>query len=214
MKTSLLLMLCLCLTTIANAQTSFIHTDSVYLIGNNQQGFSVVVKGLVFPNACNLSGITLITDAPKISLSCCYYIDESYPEICQRTDTLTIGTFLPNDYQLKIVLLTFQSDCGHPTHTDTTIINFSTALTGINQLPNNIIMVYPNPASNKLSCTLSQNPKQARYFVTSVDGKQVIDKTAIPQPHFEVDVSQLASGLYYLIVQDDKQQVVKQFTKY
>jgi len=77
-----------------------------------------------------------------------------------------------------------------------------------------LLSIFPNPTTNKLTCTLLASLKQVYYQVLSIDGKVLINNTAITQPHFEVDVSELASGVYYLVLQDDKERTVKRFVKY
>jgi hypothetical protein len=77
-----------------------------------------------------------------------------------------------------------------------------------------LLSIFPNPTTNKLTCTLSAIPQQAYYQITSAGGKQVIANTVIKEKYFNVDISQLASGVYYLVLQDDKERTVKRFVKY
>jgi len=70
------------------------------------------------------------------------------------------------------------------------------------QIPDNQLVVYPNPANRELIVEL---PCAAEYLmqVFSIDGKLVISTqiTAVETNH-SVDVSKLEKGLYRLIVTD------------
>jgi len=147
-------------------------------------------------------------------LRICYYYGVS-TVVCTRTDTFNIGSFLPGEYNLEVLLLAAPNgDCANPTDTDTSQLSFVVQANGLDKINENDIYLSPNPATSKLVCTLSARPQQAHYLVMSVDGKQVINNTAIIQTHFEVDVSQLASGVYYLVLQNDERRMVRRFVKY
>jgi hypothetical protein len=200
--------------TVLLAQPFHLPSDSIYLIGDNSTGYSVVAKNVTIPSNCGLSGDSFSIIGNNAKLSVCYDFGVS-AVVCTRTDTFDIGSFLSGEYNLEVLLLAAPNgDCANPTYTDTSQLSFVVQANGIGDLNNNSITLSPNPTTNKLTCTLLAGPKQAYYQVLSIDGKVLINNTAITQSHFEVDVSELASGVYYLVLQDDKERTVKRFVKY
>lgn len=73
--------------------------------------------------------------------------------------------------------------------------------------------VGPDPANNNLSISLSSLPTHATIQILSADGRLVIQPMPVLQNHFEIDVSSLASGMYFIQLQDGQQSWVRKFVK-
>lgn len=87
------------------------------------------------------------------------------------------------------------------------------SVTGIQDIHDaNSFTIYPNPATNKLYGTIN-NPQKGNLQIFDIDGREVLPPDIIQQSHFEVDVSNLPAGLYFLVLQNDEGRVAKKFVK-
>ena len=86
--------------------------------------------------------------------------------------------------------------------------------TDIGDVPSDrFLSCYPNPTINLLHCSLSNDALNAQYSITNIQGADMGLPKAVPSSSFDVDVSQLPSGIYYLTIQADNQHHVKKFVK-
>lgn len=85
---------------------------------------------------------------------------------------------------------------------------------GMNDLQKNVsyIRLYPNPASNEFNLNIQQQSKaQYRVVCTDLYGKIVHDQTIQHQgqtKQYAMDIADLQTGMYFVIVFDEKQQVL------
>ena len=73
---------------------------------------------------------------------------------------------------------------------------------------------YPNPANDKLSCSLKGLTSHSTIQITTIEGKAILNILPTTQPNLEIDVSALPAGIYFLQLSDERQRVVKRFVKY
>ncbi len=86
-------------------------------------------------------------------------------------------------------------------------------ITGIADIPDvNSFSINPNPTNNKLYVTIN-NQQKSNLQIFAIDGRAVMPQDVIQQDYFEVDVSNLATGLYFLVLQNDEGRVVRKFVK-
>ncbi len=84
-------------------------------------------------------------------------------------------------------------------------------ITGINDInENNIITIYPNPASTTLNIKGIENQNIAKVY--SMDGKQMLT-IPISENNQVLNVSQLKSGIYILKIETAKGIITKKFVK-
>ncbi len=79
-----------------------------------------------------------------------YYCEGMLPTICNRTDTVSIGTFPAGTYNLRVGMY---SGCGPYTSVDTSLVNSFTVgvFSGINAVDETKnFSVYPNPTNNSV----------------------------------------------------------------
>ena len=123
---------------------------------------------------------------------------------------LTIGNF-DNDTVAQTVNVNY----GNLTYAyyyvdDVSLINCD-SLTSINEHNEETISVFPNPASEMLTIS-SSNPIQLKYIgIISLDGKRVkhYQPGNAKLNSFELDVSGIQTGLYFLRLQTEKGLVTK-----
>lgn len=84
-------------------------------------------------------------------------------------------------------------------------------------LPNATINISPNPVSDLLQITFSNqnnvSPLNNRINITSIGGQSVLTETTIGQASITVDVSTLPSGIYTVEYIDGKQIITERFVK-
>lgn len=72
-----------------------------------------------------------------------------------------------------------------------------------NTPPQNNFVVFPNPANDEIY--ISQKNRQGSYSVKVLDvlGKEIIHDQSFITPHSKIDVSNLASGIYFISISDN-----------
>ncbi|MES2622242.1 MAG: T9SS type A sorting domain-containing protein [Bacteroidota bacterium] len=75
------------------------------------------------------------------------------------------------------------------------------------------LTVSPNPATTKLFCNLAHTIPKITLQILSIDGRALTQPMPAQQSKTEVDISHLPAGLYFLVVQDEKQRAVRKFVK-
>ncbi|MFN3753499.1 S8 family serine peptidase [Flavobacterium sp.] len=74
------------------------------------------------------------------------------------------------------------------------------------------IFVYPNPANNVLNYNIKNNIEISSININDISGKEVF-RNANSASNSAIDVSNLASGVYFITFQSDKNSVTKKFVK-
>jgi len=85
------------------------------------------------------------------------------------------------------------------TNTCTSVSNFINIGTGIGQLPSNNFKVYPMPTTGLLNIGFTQADASRTVSVRDITGKEV-RAFEVPQSIQQIDLSELASGMYMLHV--------------
>ncbi|MCS6821224.1 MAG: choice-of-anchor D domain-containing protein [Microscillaceae bacterium] len=76
------------------------------------------------------------------------------------------------------------------------------------------VNIYPNPTENDLIIDLATLKGKLRFTITDINGKTVDSFEAnIQQSYYELNVRNLAAGVYMLQINDGKQVVVRKFVK-
>ncbi|MES2622763.1 MAG: T9SS type A sorting domain-containing protein [Bacteroidota bacterium] len=81
------------------------------------------------------------------------------------------------------------------------------------QLSADDLTVSPNPVTTTLTCSLTDLTTIPTLQVFSIEGKAITETIPATQTKTEIDVSHLPAGLYFLVVQDEKQRAVRRFVK-
>lgn len=91
------------------------------------------------------------------------------------------------------VCLTVSDDCGNDSTCN--FITVTPNTTGLTTNKINSISVYPNPANNNFTVNCFESPKSVQLI--SVTGK-VVKVISVMQPKMNVDISNIASGVYFV----------------
>jgi len=81
--------------------------------------------------------------------------------------------------------------------------------TGINNVNNAAIQIYPNPFSEVLHVVLKNNMVAKSYQIIDLSGKIIRRNDNLSANAFEIDGNELESGMYYLSIMSDKSYIMK-----
>jgi Secretion system C-terminal sorting domain len=90
-----------------------------------------------------------------------------------------------------------------------TVMKFDSVITGMGTLRNPGFLLYPNPASDKITVEFSYN---GHLSVLNLNGQEIISRQ-ISAPKTQVDLSNLPGGVYFVRVTTDKNVVVGKIVK-
>ena len=78
----------------------------------------------------------------------------------------------------------------------------------------NPLTVYPNPTTNQLQIQLPQNEKPLVQFrITATDGRVVASEQISSTATSQIDVTNLASGVYFITATNDDKTFIGRFVK-
>ena len=87
---------------------------------------------------------------------------------------------------------------------------YSVTSIGNNAFEKNKISVYPNPAKNKINLQFLNNVKADKIVISDLNGKIILEQTIGTN---QVDVSQIANGMYILQAFSGKDKYQSKFIK-
>lgn len=95
---------------------------------------------------------------------------------------------------------------------DTTIKSVTVTSTGIHETNNTVIAIYPNPVRNEMKIVGSWK-NTSSIIVTNVEGKSMNVSPGINDSEMIITTEQLASGVYFLIIEKDGKEYKGKFVK-
>jgi hypothetical protein len=111
-----------------------------------------------------------------------------------------------------------QSLCCYPGYCNNLDISLACPVLNVEEFSNTLLFdIFPNPAQDQLNLTIaSQNNKETSYEIIDCYGRQISKKnigTSAVKNTYQIDVSDMVSGLYTLRLFQDDVSVVKKFIK-
>ena len=91
--------------------------------------------------------------------------------------------------------------------TDTAVLNVNVGPTGINDIKNANIKIYPNPTNNIINIEGLNKNENNTILIFDVQGKLVITKTINEKG--TIDLSELNKGVYVIKIGEVAQRIVK-----
>ena len=131
-----------------------------------------------------------------------FNIPMKYISVVGRTGNYAIHYYYFDEYGVDIAFLQ-------------RIIQATTPMgTGTNNIEHTEFTVYPNPATDFTILT-NHKGNLGRYilFVRDTYGRQVIRKVIELQNSYQLDISGLAKGLYFLTIQNESNRITKSFIR-
>ncbi len=76
-----------------------------------------------------------------------------------------------------------------------------------------ILTLYPNPTSNRLNGSFSEVMGHTIFQIIDVDSRIIMQPVSVEQNHFDIDVSNIAAGIYFMTLQNENVRIVRKFVK-
>lgn len=193
-----------------------IPVDSAKIVQLNDTLHGVALYGVFTPNLpCAIIDSSKVIGADTTRVFICYLSASALSVGCKASDTVLLGN-LHNTYHTIIVALartdTTNNTCSNPSKRDTIALYY--APTDVMDMSGyNSTLIFSNPVTNMLTGKIEHLTSNIHLHVLGLDGQCIIPNLTITQPNFEIDVSALPSGLYFLQLWDGKQQTIKKFVK-
>ena len=84
--------------------------------------------------------------------------------------------------------------------------------TALNEIPKNQVSIYPNPAKDQLRLTAMDSNYPLNLSLFDVNGRQLMAARMIFTT-FDLNISQLANGIYFLKIQDKDETLIRKIIK-
>ncbi len=136
-----------------------------------------------------------------------------------QTVTYTFNYTVPANFDMRMLRLVGMVQKFSPDRYDRRILNSGKVLVrdywttplGTNEVSKNVnIKVYPNPASSNLNIELDDKNLEIKTLkVMSADGKILIEKPF----QSTLNIENIASGFYYLLLSNEKESFIQSFVK-
>jgi hypothetical protein len=134
---------------------------------------------------------------------------------CTRSDTFDLG--IRKNGLIRILAIFKEYNSGQCLSSFLYQDSFDLSLNIISSIqspdPLSSFKILQNPVSDVLRIAFDEMNTKAYFEIQSINGS-VISNTSVNSPDFEIDVSFLAPGLYFICLQDGKRRGVKKFVKY
>jgi hypothetical protein len=101
-------------------------------------------------------------------------------------------------------------DWGH--NGKATVMKYDSVFVGINEPRESRLLLYPNPATDKITIETSQTPIQSQLSIMNLNGQEVMTHQ-ITQPMTQMDISSLPQGVYFVRLTNDRTMEVGKFMK-
>ncbi|HLG02166.1 MAG TPA: PKD domain-containing protein, partial [Bacteroidia bacterium] len=108
------------------------------------------------------------------------------------------------------VCLTVTDTCGNTDSSCTTIMIISTTTADIQSL---IAGVYPVPAGDVLNIQFTSEISGGRIILFDLSGKRLLEQSGVTGKLVELDVASLASGVYFIRIEDENNSCFIRFIK-
>lgn len=92
-------------------------------------------------------------------------------------------------------------------------VKISNSSLGVEQVDLNNIAVFPNPTSDKIMVSLNANCENVRIGVLDISGKEVLTSTLKNVDVVQLDLSNLSSGIYQMVILTDFGKAYKKIVK-
>jgi ATP-dependent protease HslVU (ClpYQ) peptidase subunit len=93
---------------------------------------------------------------------------------------------------------------------NTTTVVIATATLGTNSFEKNSMEIYPNPTKNQINLQFPNQIKADKIVISDLTGKVILTQTSFPN---QVDISQIANGMYIIQAFSGKEKFTSKFIK-
>ncbi len=204
---------------------SAITVDSVklytqYYATDSSEVF-IITHVKVSSMSCSVKSVSIAYPTDTIVATICY-LGQANQTPCPRTDTFALGVKKNGVINIRGIFQEVRNgQCkGNPTimgnHIkDTFDFTINTIYSSIetNSNSKDKFSIAPNPTNDKLNCSVTNAALNSTIQITTIEGRKVLTGIPATQNNFDIDVSALPAGIYFLQLSDERQRVVKKFVK-
>lgn len=201
----------------STAQTINVNSSGLYsvIVTNNDGCFGrdeINVNFNIGPAATGIDVSPMTTGQFMFSVNSGTFIN-NYEWSFGDGDSARVGT-IPHQYRQNgtyTVSVKISNECGDTTLYTQVVVE---GLSIDDILSSDVINVYPNPTSNILNITLNNlDAKIETIVLYNILGQEVLHDTQIHQSNHKINVSQLAAGVYQMMIITDKGFLFKKIEK-
>ena len=200
--------------TFAQSNAHTITVDSIKVFKQDDTTWCLGIYGAYILCPAFIMDTTKDISGDSIKISVCYNNGGSSGDFCITNDTFYLGNLHSSNYFVSVAISQGYSvpfKCVNNTWRDT--FQFSYITTGLDEVQGNNrnSLIYPNPVLSRLSFKLDAQMKNSTAQILSVDGKIIMTRTPVKEDVFETEVSSLAPGLYFLVLQNQQYRWIEKF---
>jgi hypothetical protein len=78
-----------------------------------------------------------------------------------------------------------------------TVMKYDSLFVGINERQGSRLLVYPNPATDKITIEIAEGQAPSQLSIMNLNGEEVLTRSLI-KPKTQIDISNLPSGIYFV----------------
>jgi hypothetical protein len=91
-------------------------------------------------------------------------------------------------------------------------MKYDSVYVGINESQESRLLVYPNPATDKITIKIAEGQAPSQLSMMNLNGEEVLTCSLI-KPKTQIDISNLPSGVYFVRLTSDRTAEVGKFVK-
>ena len=80
-------------------------------------------------------------------------------------------------------------------------------------LDNETLNIYPNPANNKIKINFKNQQGLSKVSILNIAGQTLVKEQINLKGESEINIENIPPGMYFMLLQDEKQQWVRKFVK-
>jgi hypothetical protein len=92
------------------------------------------------------------------------------------------------------------------------VMIYDSVYVGINESQESRLLVYPNPATDKITIELAEGQAPSQLSMMNLNGEEVLTRSLI-KPKTQIDISNLPSGVYFVRLTNNNTVEVRMFVK-
>ena len=175
---------------------------------------------VTYDDATHFDETINIVDTSIFVSSC--YVNSSDLTQGSYIDTMVLGVLGSGNYtivyhfkQISVAESDTSNYCRTTPYYDSSYFHFTVHGTSASDelFDNENIHIYPNPSSNKIEIDFNNQLDRGNISILNIEGQTLIKVLISLNGKSEINIESLPTGMYFLMLEDEKQQWVRKFVK-